>query len=805
MLISGRQEYFASSVVRNAPQLPGLGKGQLQLSHSLEQPPTASVQIVGIPQRELARIRSAYTLGTQYRFYGEDYEVVSYEDTRQGFPCPTRQKYGVEQEYEINVQMEGNNSYRFNRNVKRKPLTRQRIGNDQQGIISAYAVASSAGISYSGPFLDVITELKPDKYATISPSEVLPEAARMGGGFLHFSGSGVSVKYLGSGRTWNFTEKQVLDDGAETEEFRPAFSNVEVTGDFSNNNEDDEAPDEVPDFVSEEPVTLELISQDDLPFEPPADTVLLRDISSNADQSGPTKQWSRTLTINGATVLEEKQIYGFAYTGQDIHKAKGLMFSKEPKNFWQVIDYQKTVYEYEEIGSVSISINVQDTVTGENISVLLDPDAPGGGSVSVSGNTVTVNSGAEYLVKEVTTGFQLVRFQQEPLESDIPQTIWYDLEPDRYDDPVEKEKYKLWQFFKNPLYGERNYELRSERSHYVEGIADPVSVNVTETKSLDPKKAAKLPTIAKNFGTDEVRDNYQIALAQPSPNYVESMLVFAEGENQHSYRYTPHPENTPEDALKPPFIVGKEVLNRTFRSVLIPSAGRELPEGQAEKYEERTKEYTAQDPGYDSSLEIYRTKEVSGRPPQATTRTYTFKQEEVQKTIPGQKKDAYRYFLSSNTPSHSRVEYGGSKSYPNATSLSQAVRAAKVDLELQDINARTSSKSFTWSYPEVTVGDMCVLRNKRYFITSVSTTYEYEGSNNPLAKGGKPLTVCRQGLQLEMGLYSGRSVFSRTERDDRADDQQPVGSGDTELTSSGGTLGGLGEVSVDLQTRRSRV
>lgn len=789
MLVAGRQEFHASSIVRDAPMLPGLGKGSLQISHRLEESPSASISIIGIPERQLEEIRAAYPLGAKYRLYGMDFVVTSFEDARVGFPCPTRGKYVIDQEYNITVELEGIWDYFFNKTTKLKPQVRQRSQGSSDGVVNIASVAAAVGVPLlSGGGL-YITELDPEDTERISLADILPERARLNGGYLHFANArGIEIKGLESGRVWNFIEKQVLDEGSETYTHRPAFRYQEVTGDFSStDNEDDDDP---VDFVAVEPVQLELIDMDDNPETPPADTVVLRDLTSNADESGPTKEWSRTLTINGATVLTEKKIYGFAYTGRDIHVGDGVVFSSNPENFWKVIDYQKVSYNYEKAGAVSVPIQVKDAVTGEIIPVYRDPDASTSASVTVNSGGVTIRSTAEYLTQEITTGFQLTRFQKEPLEADVPQSVFYDLEPDRFNDPVEAARYNLWQFFKNPLSGVKNYELRSERSHYIEGIANPVEVSTERAADMSPQKKAKMTIGATSR-------NGQIALVKPSQNYVESMLVMAEGENQWSFRYVPHPENTPDDPTKLPFIVGKEVLNRIFRKILIPNEGKSLPEGQAEKYQEKSKAYTAQDPGYDASLEIYRTREVAGRPPQATTRAYTYEQKDQPRSRP--KNPVYRYFLTSDLQ-HDRSEVGGSRSYPNALTLAQAVTAATVDLNLDDVKAQERSKSFTWSYPDIQAGDFVILRNERHFVLGVTTTYEYEGDNHRLP-GGKPLVVSRSGLQVDMGLFEGRNISSNRQLDK---DASQGGSGSVEVSfgTGGGGIGELGSVSENLQTRR---
>jgi hypothetical protein len=775
--ILGRTEYYRANVVSTPPVLPGLGWGTLSVTEAFEQHPTASIEMRGIPASELAVIRNAYKLDTRYEIMGIPFVVASYGDVRYPIPPSFRDKTGLSEAYKAQVSFEGIWRVPLEQNVRVRALLSSGsaiIYNDSDiAQIQTKAIAEQVNLPYFGASRLVYFSQNVGFDETMNLSGVIEEVARLSNSYLRYSEKkGVTLVPFRQGKLWQFLEDQITDEGNTVLELPPAYNQVVLTWGNNTGNEQPPQYGDIP--VADTPVQMTLTEEDDNCESPPKGTKVLKGIDNNADLSGPTKTRRVQTLINGTTVQEETSVYGFAYNAAHILNEDEQLESEEPQKHWKLIDYLKTSHDYTEPqGSLSFPATAENPTTGERLPVYFDLNQPAiqAGFVKVGGNTVTVNSSAKYLTKSTSEGYQIARYIKESSDKLESLEAFYNPPPRG---SAEAEVAKLYHFFQLSVSGESIYKLEPERKYYAD-VAVPYSAQLSEYKGLP---ASTKQRITSGYVSS---DGY-VATGTVEAGFVESFLVLQETRTEDSFSYVKNPLIKEDPEITPRhYSVGKESYFEAIRSILQPAVGGngKVPPGVGEKYSEKTKEFTAQDPNFDTSLTIDKTREVAGRPPQAGSIQTTYSSRADTSGLGPKAVSEIDLTIRVSSDLQNRITpLGGSLNFPNAFSLADALGAVKCTLNVAHLKTAPKNVKLSWYYPNLRSGDYVDLRGVRYRVIQVSHTLNYSGNNNSV---GKPLCTS-EGMDLQLAPVIDRKVFVN---------EQPSGAPKFLGLTNFGTLGGM--------------
>lgn len=462
---------------------------------------------------------------------------------------------------------------------------------------------------------------------------------------------------------------------------------------------------------------------DDDPEIPPANTYVLRDFSSNFDETGPKKMIKTAKRVDGQMDSEKITTYGFAYLARQLQYADGEdLYDDDPDRFWVPIEEKNTTYFYERAGSTTFSVRVQppgDSANRSPVRFLVHPDYQQFAEFNTDG--ISFRSNAEYLVRQVTTGWKLVRFIKEPYTDSTSADV-------DADDPL----LPLFNFVRIPFYAETLYALRSTRREFEdnENIALPFRIEWTDYNSL--------PILIQSvFSRNDVTDDGRVAILYPDPNYIEPMFISAESSmsNSFDWRLNPEEEADPDQfipgtnrAAPPPrFLTGEESYSAVRRKIV-----------NADRYTEYIVNYSSQDPGFDNSAEQFSFREVSGTPPEPQYRTRQYEAVEVpsgQILLSSSTTKKYTITALIDKRMSEFVPEGGSVSIPEAETEEDARK--KVELELIKSYALNSPSSVTdlGFNSRIKPGDSCSAGERLpgespSLVIGVTATVEFNGRNN---------------------------------------------------------------------------
>lgn len=728
MVVIGRGITINSSVVKNPPRLPGLTSGTLTITDGLEENPTATIAMEGVMADDIQDIRNAYVLGTEYDINGMKFRVSNYGDVRHEIPALLQQQTGASDAYRVRVTLEGYWGIQAEQNVKQQQFT----GSNPNRIavpvaLSKIAEATNVKLNYPGG--NVYLEDGGDR---ISVADVLAEVARIKGCYFRYGDSdGIRVQELGSSKIWSVNADQVIDEGSAAQEAPPAYRGA--TLEWRRGNVPNPPTPDVLDRIEPIPIVEDsLTEEDDNIGQPGGGIQTLRSIQENADLGGSsytkTKKVSRY--VNGVRVSEEITIYGFAYIANDIWTGETLEGSAGPH--WKPIEFQKTSFEYQNISSSpTYPATFKDEETGEDLRVYYDTENFRATNVS-------------YLVKSTTTGWKLVRWTPERnRETTEPQT-----------DPLELALQECYKFFRMPLNVVTTYTLEPERNYY-DNVELPVEIEIADWSQLSQRlQKATISFVSTRTG--------RVAIGRPKLNFVEPMLVMKEvreGRNVQTKDNPVGPDAALEKGLPPVFVTGKNEYFMAER--FVPTFFQVQFQGQEaqDKYTERTKEYSAQDAGFDSSLIVERTAEKFGRPPKAETLLIPYR------VIPGQggnsnnqTKTPGKYKISSDLQNY-KTKSGGSLTYEHAISLSEALLAAQTELRIAHLQSQRLSHKLSWYYPLMRAGDRLRIPGRGiYTIMRVTNNLRYDGTNNPMSQNGLASCVA-EGTDVDLAVAADRVVY----------------------------------------------
>jgi len=546
-----------------------------------------------------------------------------------------------------------------------------------------------------------------------------------------------------------FPADVVISDGQNTySRFDQGYYDAELT--FGSNSDEgggsiNDEPKTV--FRLKDSVSSQLLEGDSYAKIPPTNTTVLRDSTSNFDESGPKKILKRTVRQDGQLLIEEMTTYGFAYLYEDIragianiNAGAGDLYDTNPQRFWQPVEFKRTVYNYQGIGSLVLRVTVippgDSGVVPRSVKFIIHPDYSQFASIgeeSLSGFNVAFRSNAQYLVSSVTTGWKLLRLKK---EDNSRSTL----------DPLDP-YYPFFHFRKTPYYAQTYYKLKNSRVILGKDSNLPFKVEFTEY--------SKLPLgLQQRFSQEDITDG-KVAILYPDPNYVEPLYIEVESSQSNSFVWANDPEGSvnPDEFIPgtnrhslPHLMSGEESFSETRRIILF-----------SDLYTEYVVQYSSQDPGFDNSAELYSFREVSGQPPQPQNRIRQYDSKQVQPGGADAKSAKDKKYLVSTPQFQKYVSKGGSVSVPTAKSLGAAVQQLRDQLRKAYIQANPGQKTVAWFYPSLRSGCHCYFGGDRianrtdgtsWVITSVTWSLEYRGRNNDL----DDLLVTTPGTQLQLGL-----------------------------------------------------
>lgn len=660
-----------------------LVKGSVTFSDKFNGPPTAQIQYEGISAQEIERIEAAYKLGLKIDFYGPKMEV---KGVRTG---------------EISVKhVSGNRLHSYTVSITL----------EFPSIVKLKTVAQEDDLMKQGDLL----------------------------GQVAYS-DGLRPKSLGAGATWRFSRDEILEVGesaiAKSSEgynyARLDWGSGSGTGRVA--------------ISPKRPEIITLVEQTWKPTVPPEDSRVIKDLSSNHDESGPTAYIRTTTTVDGTPERETMQIWGFAYLYEDATLPDGRLYSDNPGRFWQPIEYRETRHIYHKIEGVRVEVEIRDPSQGggdgKAVKAAVHPDYRQYMSIA-GGSRITVKTPNLFLTESKTTGRKWLRLVK---ETDERNTL----------DPTDP-RYPLMQWRWVPSTEETVYLLKSVPEGFLAESGDPFRVEWKAYKDLEQR-------LKSLFSESSATLDGQVAILYPNFDFVEPLYVQRQIRKSLSYEWALDPDGEAEEAdpplppIPPPhFSVGEESHDELIRTIT---------DEKTKAYSEMDRKYSAQDPQFVAVAENVETRQLRGSLPSPTIRKIQF-DTEAEAIDPGagaessaMTKKAW-YVTTDNARSFRR---GGSISIPGARSLSQAIAGLQVRLRRSMMGATQTQYKVAWFYPAMRPGDAILAEGHRWRqqgtlrVMSLSWKHTYYGAT-PL---GAPLVHC-DGMQLSCGLdkSTGASIQS---------------------------------------------
>lgn len=712
-----------SNIVNSLPGLPvQMQYGTVSWSVSFEGQPSGSLEYLGCTEQKLSQVKSAYKVDKVLTLYGIKFRVSSFSYQREGYVYKGNIKFSV---YSVSVSLSGQYEEKAQREIKLKPLA------NSQGKVKVNQIAAQCNTPYSGPTIEIKLEPDADSELTASLQSLVTSRARLLGSYVSYN-EGIALKSLNSGGSWSFPDTDVITDGPNSLGKGGGYNDAVLTGGFLTpppNSSETGAPPEVPTFQYLQPTVETVVEEDDLPTEPPPFSKSLRDLSSVFDLSGPKKVRKITTQVYGQPDIEEIWIYGFVYTAEDIGTNNGGVLGKPLKStnpgiYWKVVEYTKTTYIYTAPPALTLQIFATDPKNADyKYPVVIKKGYSQFASIPSSGGNVTFTSTASYLTSIVSQGWKLVRYQKEVEEQN--QTF-----------DSTSPSYSTFNFFTLPTFSKTAYLLKSSRAQYGQDVGAPFSVEWVNYNDLSQSEK-------DHVGSSNQNSQGQVAILTPDINYAEPLFVEVETTSKSGFSFIQHPED-PLEVLK----TGEESYQQVKRTVVGPN-----------QYKEKSTEYSSQDPGFSTSLEQIRFKDVYGRPPEASFRMATAQQTPQNSTTTNTNttSNIKKYLVSSDNSQG--LPSGGSLDYPDAETIGQAIKAIKTELEIEEVQASTKQKTVTWFYPNIRDGDRVSTGMDKFggtwIVKSASWTLNYHGSKANLGAG---ILVTTDGTQLTLGLLKPRSA-----------------------------------------------
>jgi hypothetical protein len=684
--------------------------GTVSINRSFQQHPTLSFNLI-CNKQQIAAVRLLFSdYNKKYVFYGMPFRC----NTRATKIRPLK-KYPVGY-YEMSLSFQGYYQELLNKQVFIKqtagtinantPFSGEScklnkapnvitIGtsatNPNNATISLSEIASKAGFSYTGyGFQHEYPKSSPPD-TTISFSAALGDKPITKGLYLCYSNATAvtTLNWKGSSILTNTDEFILSENLDEQKNLKPVeYNTIELTWDKQDeteeNNSEDTKGNKEPEFEHKRPTTKTVISGDPNPSKPPTNDKVIKTLDLCFDKSGSRKTYIET-TYLGTTITKQLiRIYGYQYTASQIYNTGSKQLLGSPASFWTIIEETVTTY-------------------------IIDPSTG-------------------YILGNDVTGWKSGRYKQ---ETDALETVTLTA-------AAEKVPYR---FIKIPILGATRYVLKQYRDVYI----DSQNVYPYITYQACNPVSGKL--------------EYRVKF---DPSWVEPMFISEEMTETCSFSSMVDPANatrTASEPIKPPLTVGEHKLVRSRTKIYrskntttflgMGKSGSLLSDlfigdvfslVDEDKYTKYTSIFSAQDSGFNNSLEETKEEDTTGKPPQATMRPSPYIRKDDKAELSETKKPAptkpaqpsYKYILTTPpNPPYGPIQ--GSVSF-SAKTEADALLAARTQLEINDMQQNTQTSIDILFNPYIMEGS-------RYYPT-------YAGETFPMRVMSNNGTIVIQGTDL---------------------------------------------------------
>jgi hypothetical protein len=674
--------------------------GSVTVNRSFEQHPTLNFSLI-CNKQQIGAINLLFSdYNKKYVFFGMPFRC----NTRATKIKPLK-KYPSGY-YEINLSFQGyyqellskqvfvkqgtttstnTNSYDAPECQLNKPSTASSIGtsatNPNNATISLSTIASKAGFNYYGYQFQYEYPKNSPPDTTVSFSTALGDKPITKGLYMCYSNEAGVTTINWKGVPLHTVNDTLIfsEDLDEQKNLKPVeYNTIEISWDNEDETEDNDSEDnknnKEPEFEYKPLATKVIKTGDTNPSTPPSNDKVIKTLDLCFDKSGPRKTYIETTYLGTTVVKQFVRIYGYQYTASEIYNSTSKQLLGNPTSLWKVVEETTTTY-------------------------LIDPSTG-------------------YLLGNDIVGWKSGRYKQ---ESDALETVTLTT-------IAEKVPYI---YVRVPVKGATRYVLRQFRDVYLD--AQNVYPYITY-QACNPLT-----------GKLEYRAKFD-------PSWVEPMFIAEEMTETASFNTIPDPANSTRsssDPIKPPLIVGEQKIVRSktkvYRSkntttlLALSKNGDLLSDlfiGDAtnlpneDKYTKYTSTFSAQDSGFNNSLEETKEEDSTGKPPQATKREspYTRKSDDTAQLSETKKPDlkkptepTYKYILT--TPPYSPYQpIQGSVSF-SAKTQADALIAAKTQIEINDMQQNTQTSIDVLFNPYIVEGS-------RYYPTYGGQTYQMRVESN---------------------------------------------------------------------------
>ena len=853
MAITGRRVRSKSNRISKVGGLPlEFSKGSISVNINFESHPTGTINILSIPEDEIENYRQTYNVqGKELTLFTNTqkpifFRINGYAET-EAFTYQLNQTSSVIKAYDIAINLEGGHLLDSSKDVYIRNNSRDYVPSSEprlnvtNGRILLSNLARAAGVNYQGFNETIPLESTNGSNYTINFQSTLETYLRTKRTFADYSGPAVRTTAYNRGQIWNVGFNDILDSieisRDKPVEFRNTLLQPKDGDTFALNSnratneelKEQELLGDQPERL--DPVTVELEEGDLFPTLPPEDVTRITTLDLVFDKSGPRKTLRRTNLVNGQPFEEEVFVYGFVYTADQIKNPAALeptatidtsallAEGQEVLNgLWQQIEYQRTVYNYEEL-NLRVRVSAKNS-NGQRLDVVyLD---------SSGSNATKFNS--KYLTSIITTGWKLTRFQAEELASadaaveDILDTRLINQElssqgvtlipnPDGSVSPVVPPSDDEINFYiktlqsltfkRTPFQSVTQYKLFPSEDYY----------NSIESA---PFQIQEVPGADIGYPNEPT-----VVVAIPDTQWVYPMLVLEETTLSQSFDLMDNPRNVfiradrlsiindatltqpekiqglAETPLLEDLTVGEDTFEKRIRKILKSKFTNPRRVGvdrdqEDDIFVEYSQRASSHDQNYRNSIQNIEYTSSLGRPTEATVF-----QERFGSTEDNQEDEAstrqYEYRLTSSTDENAEVIE--SVQY-ETNRLSTAQLAARADLSLQHfLNSYEEQINLAWYYPEVRPGDYLEFLDEPNKglrkVKNIQFTVDYQDYVE-----GEILVTC-SGTQLTLGRWEDKTFTTRR--------VQKNSTGDIEIETNISGERKLGRsVFLDIRTRRNR-
>lgn len=747
-----------SNLVVNPPSLPKQFEvGSINITKGLEQPPSGSIAIEGIPLLEIEDYRNTYNqLNTRIDIYDIPFVIKGYAEVVNR--VSTYDGLGAEV-FNITVQLNswweylGSLPVKVNENISSLSARVRRI--------SVSSLSSKAGVPYIGPYLEIEIPAGADKLYTTTLIAELSKYSRLKGCYLNYNNkAGIELKVLNEGVLWELDDEDILYTLQSNVTTAPSFIEADL-GEFDTDPSlrDRTLLETAQQYVIEPPVITTVTEGEDASVEPIFLGGTLRDVSSAADRTGPRKSSKTTTLINGNPLTETVKTYSYIYTAKDIIKDNAdeyVPMQKSSSGYWKLLDTYTTQYIYKEAYPETFQVKVKDR-TGRLVTAYFLDDSTLNG----------FNEGAKFLVGSTTQGYKKTRFLRETeldtreYQAELDQAI---ADGSTVDIAYYSALLSANEWRTVPYISQESMKLAYYSEYY--NLTKELPYSIDKVFPSDISNTVNVSSFDKDI------DGY-IYLIRLNPNYTPGLFVLSSKSYSNSFLSIPNPENIlikdelDNGGIEPQYVVfkpslttGEESESSMLRSIYvdepksIPGLNGSLTD--RSYYTEYNKKYLAGDGEFNTGAMETSFKEIPGKPPSASSYRINY----IPLNDLSQYRDTIKVYVTSDLTHAGTPTSGESFNFPTLY-IQDALEALKNELRMRHwVNAYRETINIAFNYQLINPGDYIdffsndeVLAAKR--AVDVNFTLNYKGTLND----GTRLITC-DGTQVTVGEYREREVAS---------------------------------------------